>query len=277
MKRVFLLMMCISLCLILAGCSKAGKPVPESWKEKSAKKAQMEEEKKREEEAEKPEVVRNEDKVVEAPKIELDREFVVVIDPGHGGKFSGAEGGGLYEQDETLKLAKYVFDRLSKTDNVKVLLTRERDVELDSDLAADLEKRCEFAKENGADLLVSLHFNASDDHSAKGTCVYVTNRKKIKKSSEKLAESLIGEICGLGLENRGVLTRNSNDMMDDEGKPLDYYAILRHSSNRGIVSVIVECCFIDNESDREFIETEEAKEALADAITKGILKYCSEN
>ncbi len=275
-KKLMMICLLFAAVVMMTSCTKAGKPVPESWKEKSAKKAQAEELKKQEEEAKKPEVVPNEEREEEPVKIELEREFTVVIDPGHGGKFGGAESGGLVEKDETLKLAKFVFDKLSKTENVKVLLTRERDVEIDKELADDLKKRCEFAKENKADMLVSLHFNASDDHSARGTYVYVTNRKELHGRASKLGESVIGKISGLGLENRGVLTRDSNDMKDDEGKPLDYYAICRHSSDMGIVGVIVENCFIDNESDREFMESDEAKERLAEAITQGILGYCSE-
>ena len=53
----------------------------------------------------------------------------IVIDPGHGGEDSGAIGNNQYEKDYTLKISKYMYDRLREL-GVPVTLTRDADVTL---------------------------------------------------------------------------------------------------------------------------------------------------
>ena len=50
----------------------------------------------------------------------------VVIDPGHGGDDPGATGNNKYEKDYTLKISKYMYDRLKEL-GVPVILTRDTD------------------------------------------------------------------------------------------------------------------------------------------------------
>ena len=50
----------------------------------------------------------------------------VVIDPGHGGDDPGATGNNKYEKDYTLKISKYMYDRLKEL-GVPVTLTRDTD------------------------------------------------------------------------------------------------------------------------------------------------------
>lgn len=53
----------------------------------------------------------------------------VVIDPGHGGSDPGAIGNNRYEKDYTLKISKYMYDRLREL-GIPVTLTRDTDVTL---------------------------------------------------------------------------------------------------------------------------------------------------
>lgn len=53
----------------------------------------------------------------------------IVIDPGHGGTDPGAVGNNQYEKDYTLKISKYMYDRLKEL-NIPVSLTRYTDVTL---------------------------------------------------------------------------------------------------------------------------------------------------
>ena len=85
---------------------------------------------------------------------------LVVLDPGHGGKDSGAKGHqGLLEKDLTLKIALNLERELRKH-GLDVLLTR-RD-----DSYVSLEDRTALANQKDAALFVSIHLNA---HSAKKT------------------------------------------------------------------------------------------------------------
>ncbi|HXH03169.1 MAG TPA: N-acetylmuramoyl-L-alanine amidase [Candidatus Competibacteraceae bacterium] len=79
----------------------------------------------------------------------------IVIDPGHGGKDSGARGpSGLTEKDITLDVAQRLRDRLSLRSGYRVLLTRENDRPL------TLRQRVAIANTYGADLFISIHVNA---------------------------------------------------------------------------------------------------------------------
>jgi N-acetylmuramoyl-L-alanine amidase len=80
---------------------------------------------------------------------------IIVVDPGHGGKDSGAVGYKKYREKHTvLKVSKLIAKLLRKS-GYTVYMTR------DSDRFIDLHKRTEFANKKGADLFISIHANAS--------------------------------------------------------------------------------------------------------------------
>ena len=81
----------------------------------------------------------------------------VVIDAGHGGTDSGAVGNGIIEKDLTLKISKYIYDRL-KDLGVDVKMTRTTDETL---TPTERVNRVLNAFGNSSDvLLVSNHINA---------------------------------------------------------------------------------------------------------------------
>ena len=213
----------------------------------------------------------------EAANVEVENpngSKVVVLDPGHGGKFTGAIYFGQQEKDMTLKVANYIRDYLTTNyENIEVYLTRETDIALDPDIKIELEQRAEVAKEYNADFFVSLHFNASEEHNLNGATVYASFRDNVGEGSQGIAASILNELVTLGLKNNNVKTRVSKDYFAEDGSRLDYYAVIRHSALRDIPGVIVEHCFMDNEIDKAYIDTEEKLQALAEADAKGIAKY----
>ena len=199
---------------------------------------------------------------------------VVVLDPGHGGYDSGACYAGLQEKDITLKVAKYCRDYLvTNYENIEVYMTREDDTIMDRDKKKDLEMRCDLGRQVGANCLVSIHFNATDAHQLKGTEIWASRRSNVHDQTFALGNCIMAEFEKLGLANRGVNMRKSNDMFDSEGKALDYYAINRHCANRDLPGIIVEQCFMDNDYDQQFIKTEEGLKNLGEANAKGIAAY----
>ncbi len=92
----------------------------------------------------------------------------IVLDPGHGGKDSGAVGRnlGTHEKDIVLKIAKKVKALLEKNLDVHVLLTRS------DDRFVSLGDRTKFANEQHADIFVSIHCNAAYNTKANGSEVY---------------------------------------------------------------------------------------------------------
>jgi N-acetylmuramoyl-L-alanine amidase len=100
-----------------------------------------------------------------APKI---GRRVIVIDAGHGGRDPGANGTArkAKEKDITLAAALRLRDLLEARGGYHVVLTRDGDVFL------PLQERVKIARDNQADLFVSLHADAHSDAKAKGASVY---------------------------------------------------------------------------------------------------------
>ncbi|RMG99632.1 MAG: N-acetylmuramoyl-L-alanine amidase [Deltaproteobacteria bacterium] len=105
-----------------------------------------------------------------APRPATPTEFVVVVDPGHGGENDGCESpdGTVREKDVTLAMARQLRAELADLlPHATVVLTREDDVTM------TLAERAAFANRVGADLFVSLHANASPGHGQTGYETYV--------------------------------------------------------------------------------------------------------
>ena len=85
----------------------------------------------------------------------------VVIDPGHGGKDTGALGAISKEKDLNLTVALLVGDYIKKNlPDVKVVYTRERDV------FVGLNERAQIANRNNADVFISIHCNSTSKKNA---------------------------------------------------------------------------------------------------------------
>jgi len=207
-------------------------------------------------------------------EVPAEPNIVVVLDPGHGGKFTGAIYDGKMEKDLTLTMANHIRDYLTENyKGIEVYLTRETDIALDPDLVLELEQRAIIAKEHNADYFVSLHFNACEAHNLRGATVYCSFRDNVHEKSYGIARSVLDELVALGLKDNSVQTRKSKDNKDENGNPLDYYAVIRHNANRDIPGIIVEHCFMDNEYDKQFMNTPEKLKELSIADAKGIASY----
>ncbi|MBR4812419.1 MAG: N-acetylmuramoyl-L-alanine amidase [Lachnospiraceae bacterium] len=202
------------------------------------------------------------------------KQYVIVLDPGHGGKDPGAGYDGRVEAKLNLQLANMIRDYLTTNySNVTVILTREDNVELDPDKGTDLRARVGVGVTNHADIVVSLHLNASNNHKQHGSMVCISKQKNITDQSKKLADCILKRLENLGLTNNGTLKRDSLDTFDDDGVPVDYYAICRHGAANNLISIIVESCFIDSDEDAVHLKSEEALLEMAEAEAKGIMEF----
>lgn len=173
---------------------------------------------------------------------------LVAVDAGHGGDDPGAVGpSGLREKDVTLDVAWRLAARLLDV-GARVGLTR------DGDVYVDLYERARVANAWGADLFVSIHFNASTNRSVSGIETYYHPNKP---DSRPLAEAIQRElVAALGGPNRGVKTAN--------------FAVLRETA---MPAVLVEANFISNPDVEAKLRTEEYRQRIADAIARGIQAY----
>ncbi|KAB8152336.1 N-acetylmuramoyl-L-alanine amidase [Kordia sp. TARA_039_SRF] len=92
------------------------------------------------------------------------KEFVVMIDPGHGGSDTGTPGTRRYkttEKDIALDVSLALGKKLAKLPNVKVIYTRTKDT------YPTLNQRAVMTNKKKADLFISIHCNAQPGKNGK--------------------------------------------------------------------------------------------------------------
>lgn len=218
-------------------------------------------------------------------------EIVLVLDPGHGGKMTGAVNNklGIIERDATLKIARYLRDYLNEYEGIRVIMTHDG---LPSDYEMELAPRGMVARNNKANMLISLHLNDYSTPYEHGAEVYVTANTLLPKyheESKKFGNLVLDELSKLGIAKRSVKTRLCGDRGPkweySDGTIADYYGVIRYpmkgdgedrgadlAKGEGIPGVIIEHCFI-NDSDEQFIDSEDDLQKLARADCNAIVSY----
>jgi len=174
-------------------------------------------------------------------------KLLVVIDPGHGGKDSGAPGlGGLLEKDVVLPIGRKVAAILEQN-GVQTVLTR------DADFFVELQGRVDIAERVNATLFVSIHANSVDNRpSVNGLEVYYYD------SGYALAEVV-----------RNTILQNISTIKDRGTRKARFY-VLRKSS---MPSILVETGYMTGYEDNPRLASPEYQNRMAEAIASGILKY----
>lgn len=178
----------------------------------------------------------------------------IVIDPGHGGEDSGAIGNNQYEKDYTLKISKYMYDRLREL-GVPVTLTRDADVTL-----TPMERVNRILSAYGDDsnvIVISNHLNAGGGTGAE--VIYAL------RNSNTLPESVLKNLSLAGQTIRKAYQRTLPSNPEK-----DYYFIHRNTGNTQ--PLIVEYGFIDDTPQQNQFLNNNYKE-LAEAVIKSILEY----
>ena len=227
-----------------------------------------------------------------ASNAETVKTMKIVIDPGHGGHETGAINytDGIMEKDINLKTSRYLKDYLEDYYGVEIIMTHDG---LDSNTEMSIVDRGMVARNNNADLLLCLHYNAaSAGNSWNGAEVYVTANKscyKYNQESTEIGNLILRNLSNLGLFSRGVKTRLCQDTGPkweySDGSKADYYGIIRYAmkgnaedrglditSGAGITSILIEHCFISG-SDVQFINTDAKLQKLAQADGRAIVEH----
>lgn len=183
----------------------------------------------------------------------------ICIDPGHGGKYTGAQYQGFLEKDVTLRIARLLEVLLSEGNTV--VMTRNSDIALADTWVDDLMARYLYSHDNEADLFVSIHCNADrdgdelGDPEARGEEVWYKERDP---QSHRLA-SMIGE--------------SFIAFMNEEpyrGEKAGSQLVLRMSS---VPAVIIECGFIDNSETAKAFHDVNTLRLIAFTISEGIKAF----
>ena len=184
--------------------------------------------------------------------------YKIVIDPGHGGTDPGATANNIIEKDLTLKISKYMKDKLEGL-GIPVSITRTNDETLSPN---ERVKRIKQFYGNGKDVIViSNHINAGGGDGAE--VIYAL------RNNDSLANMIANEIASSNQNVRKVYQRRlpSNPSQD-------YYFILRDTKDNQ--SIIVEYGFLDSTKD-DVMQLKNNWQELTDAVIKGLLKYIGKN
>ena len=178
----------------------------------------------------------------------------IVIDPGHGGVDSGAQGNNQLEKDFTLKISKYMYDRLKEL-GIPVAITRDTDITLTP--TDRVNKILSFYGNNPNVLVISNHLNAGKGSGAE--VIYAL------RNNSTLADSVLNNI---GLTGQKLRKTYQRTLPTDSSK--DYYFI--HRNTGATEPLIIEYGFIDGTKQENDFLNNNYKE-LAEAVIQAILTY----
>lgn len=223
------------------------------------------------------------------------RPVVVAVDPGHGGDDSGAIGpNGTMEKTVTLEIARDLQRLIDAQPGMHAVMTRK------GDYYVPLKKRFEIAREDKADLFVSIHANSCPNFcDARGGSVWVLDTHgKQSEAARWLARSenasdLIG---GVSLDNKnptlasvlldlsqGASMHAAHEVGGDVLAALGKIEPLYRSTVQGanfvvlrspdVPSILVETTFISNRHGERRLDSRTDREQLAQAIFAGVKQY----
>lgn len=239
--------------------------------------------------------------VTPAPVQSRNRPVVIAVDAGHGGDDPGALGPGkIQEKRVVLQIAKRVVKKLNAGQGFKGVLVR------DGDYYLPHRKRTEIARENRADLFVSIHADAFKEPGVQGASVYtLSDRGATSETAAWLAErenrsDLLGGVGDVSLVDKGqVLAQVLLDLSMDANRLLSIDAGEAVLANLGRItklhkkrveqaafvvlkspdmpSLLVETGFISNPSEARRLNQAEHQDKLARAVAQGVIQYMRNN
>lgn len=234
----------------------------------------------------------------------LAKDFVVVIDAGHGGKDGGAVGTFAKEKDITLNVAKLLGSKISdECENIKVVYTR------DTDKYLTLQQRANIANRAKGDLFISIHVNSVDLNSpgrtnVAGSSVFTLGLHKTKDNLDvamrensviKMEDNYTTVYSGFdpnSAESYIIFEMNQNKHMlksinlassiqnelttnagrEDKGVRQAGFWVLWATN---MPSVLVELDFICNPTQEKFLSSTDGQEQLANSIFNAFVKHVS--
>ncbi len=222
------------------------------------------------------------------------RDIIIAIDAGHGGDDPGAKGeSGTYEKDVVLAIARELETLIGKERGMHPVMIRKGDYYL------GLRKRMQLAREERADLFISIHADAARNLKARGSSVYTLSPKGASSEAARwLAErensaDLMG---GVKLEDKDdILARLLLDLSQTASLQASHQVakrVLMHLEKLGkthktsvqqarfvvlkspdVPSILVETAFISNSLDEGKLKNPKHQQKLAQAMLAGIREH----
>jgi N-acetylmuramoyl-L-alanine amidase len=227
----------------------------------------------------------------------LDRNKIIVIDPGHGGKDPGAIGyKGYREKVVVLSIAKKLRNIL-KARGYKVYMTRDKDIFI------KLRNRTKFANKKHADIFISIHANAVDKRQAKkasGMESYFLSTSRSARAKKVAAIENYTDLEDMDFYGKQSFlnTLNSHNIVAANKLAIDLQRSAlsslrmryKHVKDSGVrdgpfwvlvgaqmPAVLVEVGFITNPSEAKRLVNKEYQESMAEGLANGVERYFINN
>jgi len=231
-----------------------------------------------------------------APK-RLDRNKVIVIDAGHGGKDPGAVGYKKYREKIVVHQIARELKNILKARGYKVYMTRDRD------RFVKLSNRTKFANRKNADIFISIHANAvgkKNAHKVHGIECYFLNRSRSAKAKKVAAMENSADLSDMDFYGKESFlnTVNSHNIVAANKLAIDLQRGMLGSLNKRyknvkdggvregpfwvlvgaqMPSVLVEVGFITHPKEAKRLVNRKYQNTLAQGLANGVERYFLNN
>jgi len=225
----------------------------------------------------------------------------IVIDPGHGGKDPGNLGTGRYKETEkhialdiSLLFGNYVKEAYP---DIEIIYTRKT-----NDKFLELHERTQLANDNNADLFISIHCDAWTSPNAYGAGVYVMGMSKLKANMDiAMKENAVIYLEDDYKQNYEGFDPNSPESyivfsltqntylgqsLQIAEEVQQQFATRANRKSRGVKqapfyvisranmpSILIECGFLTNPKEEDYLNSKQGKVYLASAIFRAFRSY----
>ena len=228
------------------------------------------------------------------PGSRADGPFVIAVDAGHGGIDNGALGGVTRTQEKhvTLAFARQLTEALNKLPGTRAVLTRDKDEFL------SLSQRVQLARNEGANLLISIHADTLKQKDIRGATVYTISDKASDSLAASLAEreNLSDQVAGisfvdepaevvdilLDLTRRETQAFSINLAQSVVSNFKDQVLLInnphRHAGFRvltapDVPSILLELGFLSNKEDEQLLIDPAWQKKVAGLVAKAVEQY----
>ena len=192
----------------------------------------------------------------------------IFLDPGHGGRDSGAYYYNVAEKDLNMQVYRKLLKKLEEL-GYKVLTSRDSDIDVDF-----ITERSRMVNKTNSDIFISIHFNATGSAYSKSSGIqtysysdepdypskinpYWHNHPDRMSESKRLAASIHSSLLAeTGAKDAGLLESS--------------FAVLRETAKP---AVLLELGYMDNFAENQQIRDSHYQDKLVAGIVKGIQKY----
>ena len=227
-----------------------------------------------------------------------DKDVIIAVDAGHGGDDPGARGpDGTYEKDIVLQISRRLADMINHERGMRAVLIR------DGDYFVPLRKRIDKARQQKADLFISIHADAFRDQRVAGSSVYILSERGASSEAarwlaeQENASDLIGGVS-LGI-NDNVLASVLLDLSQTASLEMSIdvadrvlaglksigklhkrqvqsagFAVLKSPD---VPSILIETAYISNPGEEKKLKDSSYQTRLAGAIVHSLRGYFQEH